>query len=45
MSGAKLKAPSCEEAAWIFLGVSMAGWNALASVGLAAMSGWAARKS
>ena len=29
---------SCEEAAWTMLGLSMAGWNALVSLGLAAMS-------
>jgi disulfide bond formation protein DsbB len=30
--------PSCEKPAWIFLGLSMAGWNALASLGLVALS-------
>jgi disulfide bond formation protein DsbB len=45
LSGARLKMPSCEEAAWRFLGVSMAGWNALISLKLAlwsalAASGW-----
>lgn len=45
LAGAKLKAPSCEEAAWRFLGLSMAGWNALISFKLAfwsavAASGW-----
>ena len=29
----------CDEAAWIFLGVSMAGWNAILSGGLALMLG------
>lgn len=29
---------SCTEAAWRFLGLSMAGWNALISLGLAALS-------
>ncbi|MFL5296928.1 MAG: disulfide bond formation protein B [Phenylobacterium sp.] len=28
----------CDEPAWVFLGVSMAGWNALASLVLAALS-------
>ena len=28
----------CDEPAWIFLGLSMAGWNALISVGLTAFS-------
>ena len=31
----------CDEIPWSFLGVSMAGWNALLSVGLAAVFGWA----
>ncbi|MDB5454059.1 MAG: disulfide bond formation protein [Caulobacteraceae bacterium] len=49
MSGAKLKAPSCEEAAWRFLGLSMAGWNALISLKLAfwsavAATGWRPRR-
>jgi disulfide bond formation protein DsbB len=38
LKGGKVKPPSCDEAAWIFLGVSMAGWNALVSLGLAAVS-------
>ncbi len=42
LSGAAPRAPSCEDAAWVFLGLSMAGWNALISAGLAAVSGWAA---
>jgi disulfide bond formation protein DsbB len=37
--------PSCEEAAWRFLGISMAGYNAIISLKLAlwsaiAASGW-----
>lgn len=32
---AKVKAPACDEAAWRMLGLSMAGWNALVSLGLA----------
>ena len=35
--GAKLV--RCDEAAWIFLGVSMAGWNAICSGGLALLLG------
>ena len=42
LSGASMHAPSCDQAAWIFLGVSMAGWNALISVGLAVSSAVAA---
>ncbi|MDB5455142.1 MAG: hypothetical protein JWP92_727 [Caulobacter sp.] len=38
MNGAKIKAPACDEAAWVFAGLSMAGWNALISLGLAALS-------
>src|SRR6185436_19055331 len=30
----RYKPPSCEEAAWRMLGLSMAGWNALISLGL-----------
>jgi disulfide bond formation protein DsbB len=33
---------SCTEAAWRFLGLSMAGWNAVVSLGLAAFAGAAA---
>lgn len=35
-------APRCDQAAWRLLGLSMAGWNALASAGLAALSAAAA---
>ena len=38
LKGGAVKAPSCDKAAWIFLGISMAGWNALISLGLAAAS-------
>jgi len=38
MQGAKITAPRCDVAAWRFLGLSMAGWNFLISVGLAALS-------
>ncbi len=34
-------APACDKAAWIFLGLSMAGWNAIISLGLAALSAMA----
>lgn len=36
LKGDKIKPPACDKAAWIFLGISMAGWNALISLGLAA---------
>lgn len=38
LKGAKVAAPSCDKAVWIFLGLSMAGWNALISLGLAIAS-------
>ena len=39
MNGGALSAPHCDQAAWRFLGLSMAGWNALISLKLA---GWSA---
>ena len=38
LKGAKIAAPSCDKAVWIFLGLSMAGWNAVISLGLAIAS-------
>lgn len=38
LKGVKIAAPSCDKAVWIFLGLSMAGWNALISLGLAVAS-------
>jgi disulfide bond formation protein DsbB len=38
LEGAKVKPPACDEAAWVFAGLSMAGWNALISLGLAGLS-------
>lgn len=35
LKGDKIKPPACDKAAWIFMGISMAGWNALISLGLA----------
>jgi len=35
---ARVQAPACDEAAWVFLGLSMAGWNAIASAALALVS-------
>jgi disulfide bond formation protein DsbB len=37
LEGAKMRGPSCEDAAWRFLGLSMAVGNALVSLGLAAL--------
>jgi disulfide bond formation protein DsbB len=34
---------SCTEAAWRFLGLSLAGWNAVISLALAALAAAAAR--
>ncbi len=42
LNGAKVRPPACDEAAWVFAGLSMAGWNALISLSLAAVSGLAA---
>jgi len=42
LEGAKVKPPACDEAAWVFGGLSMAGWNALISLGLAVLSMMAA---
>ncbi len=42
LAGATVRAPACDEAPWVFLGLSMAGWNALISLGLAVLSLWAA---
>jgi len=38
MRGEKVKPPACDEAAWVFAGLSMAGWNALISAGLTGFS-------
>jgi disulfide bond formation protein DsbB len=35
----------CDEAAWRFLGLSLAGWNVLISLGLAGLALWAMRRS
>lgn len=44
-AGGALEMPRCDEIAFSVLGVSMAGWNALASLGLAALSFLAAWRS
>ena len=41
----KVRVVSCTEAAWRFLGLSLAGWNALVSLGLAALAIWAASRA
>jgi disulfide bond formation protein DsbB len=45
MHGARIAPPRCDEAAWRFLGLSMAGWNFLISIGLAGVSLLAWRRS
>jgi disulfide bond formation protein DsbB len=42
LAGAKIKPPACDKAVWVFLGLSMAGWNALISLALALLSAAAA---
>ena len=45
LSGVKrVRPPACDEAAWRLAGISMAGWNAALSLGLAALSAVAARR-
>ena len=38
LEGAAVRAPACDQAPWVFVGLSMAGWNALISLALAALS-------
>lgn len=45
LHGGPVSAPACDKAAWVFLGVSMAGWNGLISLVLAGASLFAARKA
>jgi disulfide bond formation protein DsbB len=42
LQGAKIRGPACDQAGWVFLGLSMAGWNALISLALASLSAAAA---
>ena len=42
LSGAKMGIPHCDKPAWIFLGLSMAGWNAIAAAILTGLSARAA---
>lgn len=44
LNGAKIRGPACDKAAWVFLGLSMAGWNALISLALAGLSAAAAQR-
>jgi len=38
LAGARVRPPACDQAAWVFAGLSMAGWNALAALGLTGLS-------
>lgn len=38
LNGAKIEPPRCDQAAWVWLGLSMAGWNFLVYLALAALS-------
>jgi len=38
IGGAGAKAPACDQAPWVFLWLSMAGWNCLISAGLVGLS-------
>jgi disulfide bond formation protein DsbB len=42
LAGEKIRPPACDEAAWVFAGLSMAGWNAVASAVLVILSVMAA---
>jgi disulfide bond formation protein DsbB len=38
LGGARIQPPACDTPAWVFLGLSMAGWNGLASLTLTILS-------
>jgi disulfide bond formation protein DsbB len=38
LQGAKIAPPACDKPAWVFLGLSMAGWNGLISLALTILS-------
>lgn len=42
LKGAPVRPPACDEAPWVFAGLSMAGWNAAISLAFAILSGLAA---
>jgi disulfide bond formation protein DsbB len=42
LGGGPVKMPACDHPAWVFLGLSMAGWNTIASLILAGLSAAAA---
>ncbi len=45
LRGGPIGIPACDKPAWVFLGLSMAGWNTLVSLGLACLSTMAALAS
>ncbi len=45
LKGGPIGIPACDKPAWVFMGLSMAGWNALISLGLAGVSALAALAS
>ncbi len=45
LNGARIQGPSCDAALWHFLGLSMAAWNGLISLGLLVVSGLYAWRS
>jgi len=42
LAGGGAHQPACDQAPWVFLGLSMAGWNCLVSIGLVVISALAA---
>jgi disulfide bond formation protein DsbB len=42
LAGGGARQPACDQAPWVFVGLSMAGWNCLISVGLVVASALAA---
>jgi disulfide bond formation protein DsbB len=38
LRGGAMAVPQCDKPAWVFLGLSMSGWNVLLALGLAAGS-------
>jgi disulfide bond formation protein DsbB len=42
LRGEEIKPPACDTPNWWFLGLTMAGWNTLVSLGLVALSTMAA---
>lgn len=38
LKGARIRPPACDEAPWVFAGLSMAGWNAVAALLLTLLS-------